>query len=65
MTFWIDELKAGDKVIFDGDAATVFNVLRQRPIAPDYFYLDFDDGSYITINDNELIALGKFKENTK
>jgi hypothetical protein len=65
MTFWINELKSGDKVIFDGDVATVFNVIRQRPIAPDYFSLDFDDGSYITVKDNELIALGKLKENTK
>jgi hypothetical protein len=59
MTSWIDELKSGDRVIFDGDPARVFSVIRQRPIAPDYFYLDFDDGSYISVNDNELIANGK------
>jgi len=59
MTSWIDELKSGDRVIFDGDPARVFNVIRQRPTAPDYFYLDFDDGSYISVNDNELIANGK------
>jgi len=44
--------------MFDGDPARVFNVIRQRPTAPDYFYLDFDDGSYIGVNDNELIANG-------
>ena len=58
MTSWIDELKSGDKIIYDGDSAKVFSVLKQRPIAPDYFSLDFDDGSYITVNDNELIANG-------
>lgn len=58
MTSWIDELKSGDRVIFDGDLAKVFNVIRQRPIAPDYFFLDFDDGSYINVNDNELISNG-------
>ncbi len=58
MTSWIDELKPGDRVMFDGDPARVFSVIRQRPTAPDYFYLDFDDGSYIGVNDNELIANG-------
>jgi hypothetical protein len=59
---WIDHLKSGDRVVFDGDEATVFSVIRQRPIAPDYFKLDFDDGSYIDVDDNELIANGKPKE---
>ena len=59
MTSWIDELKPGDRVMFDGDPAKVFKVIRQRPAAPDYFKLDFDDGSYIDVNDNELIADGK------
>ena len=45
--------------MFDGDPAKVFKVIRQRPAAPDYFKLDFDDGSYIDVNDNELIADGK------
>jgi len=59
MKSWIDELKPGDRVIFDGDKAIVFFVLRQRPLAPDYFKLDFDDGSYIDVSDNEMIACGR------
>jgi hypothetical protein len=59
---WIDNLKSGDKVFYDGDSAVVFSVIRQRPIAPDYFKLDFDDGSYIDVNDNELIANGKYQD---
>ena len=56
---WIDELSPGDRVTYDGDAATVFSVIRQRHMnAPDYFKLDFDDGSYLDANDNELIANG-------
>lgn len=59
MSRWIDDLKAGDRVVFDGDKATIFSIIRQRHMkAPDYFKLDFDDGSYIDVNDNELIANG-------
>jgi hypothetical protein len=55
---WVDSLASDDRVIEKdtGDKAIVFSVLRQRPVAPDYFKLDFDDGSYIDLSDNELIA---------
>ena len=53
---WADSLTGEEKIIVDGDPVRCFSVLRQRPDFPDYFYLDFDDGSYLMLNDNDFIA---------
>jgi hypothetical protein len=55
---WVDTIIPGDWVIDNDDEtqARVSKLVRQRPAAPDYFKLEFDDGSYIDVTDNELIA---------
>jgi len=55
---WVDTIIPGDRVIDNDDKtqARVSKLIRQRPAAPDYFKLEFDDGSYIDVTDNELIA---------
>jgi hypothetical protein len=55
---WVDTIIPGDRVIDNDDKtqARVSKLVRQRPAAPDYFKLEFDDGSYIDVTDNELIA---------
>ena len=55
---WVDTIIPGDRVIDNDDKtqARVSKLIRQRPAAPDYFKLEFDDGSYIDVTDNEMIA---------
>ena len=55
---WVDTIIPGDRVIDNDDKtqARVSKLVRQRPAAPDYFKLEFDDGSYIDVTDNEMIA---------
>jgi hypothetical protein len=55
---WVDTIIPGDRVIDNDDKtqARVSKLIRKRPAAPDYFKLEFDDGSYIDVTDNELIA---------
>jgi hypothetical protein len=55
---WVDTIIPGDRVIDNDDKtqARVSKLIRQRPAAPDYFKLEFDDGSYIGVTDNEMIA---------
>jgi len=53
---WHESIQPGDFVAdkVDGSVAVVVSVHKQRPIAPDYFRLDFADGSYMDATDNEI-----------
>jgi hypothetical protein len=55
---WYESIQPGDFIAdkASGDVAVVVDVHKQRPIAPDYFRLDFADGSYLDATDNELAA---------
>lgn len=55
---WYETIQPGDFIAdkTSGEVAVVVDVHKQRPIAPDYFRLDFADGSYMDATDNELAA---------
>lgn len=55
---WYESIEAGDFIAekLSGDVAIVLHVLKQRPLAPDYFRLDFADGSRVDHTDNHLSA---------
>jgi hypothetical protein len=55
---WHESIQPGDFVAdkADGSVAVVVSVHKQRPTAPDYFRLDFADGSYMDATDNEMAA---------
>jgi hypothetical protein len=55
---WYESIEVGDFIAekSSGDVAIVLGVLRQRPHAPDYFRLDFADGSRVDHTDNHLSA---------
>jgi hypothetical protein len=55
---WYESIQPGDFIAdkASGDVAVVVDVHKQRPISPDYFRLDFADGSYLDATDNELAA---------
>jgi hypothetical protein len=55
---WYESIQPGDFVAdkVDGSVAVVVSVHKQRPTAPDYFRLDFADGSYMDATDNEMAA---------
>lgn len=56
---WFEQLQVCDLVADkdDGAVAMIVSIYKQRHLnAPDYFRLDFPDGSYLDASDNELSA---------
>jgi hypothetical protein len=56
---WYEAVQPGDFVIDagNGDVAVVVSIDKQRPVAPDYYRLNFSEGSYIDVTDNHLAAI--------
>jgi hypothetical protein len=55
---WYESLQVGDFVTDDEyhDVAVIVDIHKQRPIAPDYYFLNYADGSRTDMTDNELAA---------
>lgn len=55
---WYESLQVGDFVADKEthDVAVVVDIHQQRPIAPDYYFLNFADGSRTDVTDNEMSA---------